>query len=344
MIARRGPGPSRALMVLAWTCAAPLLAFTLAWLLGQLVRDEWRWGQGLFWIPSLAALIAAGAGWLVLRIAAGRGPGARIGRVASAVAALAALGHMLYHEVGWRGWPAATGAPGSPASFIVSHWNARWPGRPSLECGRALAPVMGDIAVISNPGSMGRAAVAELWLPRGVRFHDRGVVAVATAWTVESFQVLAQERVPQVGDLWIAWIQVRAPDGRPLRILAADLPSSPLVARGAVARAVTAILARHAELPVPDLVVGDLNCTPRSVVLDALAPKQRAAPPWYACGWLPTFPREEPMWRIDAMLAGPDLAWVRYQTLDLGIGAHKAQRGAFQRSGADGVSGAPPAK
>ena len=116
----------------------------------------------------------------------------------------------------------------------------------------------------------------------------------------------------------------------PLRILAVDLPSDPRLPRARVADALAAVLARERDLPAPDLVLGDLNCTPGGVVFAkdfaALAP----APPWRARGWLPSFPRERPFWKIDAMLADPArLSWVRYRTLDLGTGAHKAQQGAF---------------
>jgi hypothetical protein len=36
-----------------------------------------------------------------------------------------------------------------------------------------------------------------------------------------------------------------------------------------------------------------------------------------------------PLLKIDAMVAGNGLAWKAYETINLGIGEHRAQRGRF---------------
>lgn len=329
------PGPSRALVATACALAVPFSAVALGWMLGRLVRDRWASLQMLFWMPALAAALAAGAAWLILWIAGGRSRAVRWWRRGCGAGALLALAVAAWNDVGWRGWPAdpaaVRAAAGERAPILVTHWNARWPGREALASGQALAPALGDITVISNPGSLLRTAVRELWLPAGWQARDFGPLAVVVApgWTLAPSRMLGYERFPLVGYVWLAWVVVERQDGLRLQILVADLPSAPEVARGEVARRASAMLGRSPELPAPDLLLGDLNTTPGSVVWDALAPRNDAAPPWRASGWLGSYPRESPALRIDAMLAGPALEWVRYRTLDLGFGAHRAQQGIF---------------
>ena len=127
--------------------------------------------------------------------------------------------------------------------------------------------------------------------------------------------------------LWAAWFDVAVPGAR-ITILAIDLPSFPGLPRAVVAGSLAELLA-DARLPgPPDLVLGDFNCTPGSVVFDALAVGPlEVAPPWRCSGWLGTYPRPWSPLRIDAMLAGTGVRWSSFRTIDLGIGKHRAQQG-----------------
>jgi hypothetical protein len=340
---RRGVGLAAA----GWVAAAPFLALACAWALGRVAGDRtWPW-QALFWIPALAAVVACGTAWLVLRLTGRGARGALAGRVVAVALGAWALLVMVTQDVGWGGWGAAR-----RAELTVTHWNARWPGRQALECGRALAPVLGDVTVISNPGAIVNRVVADVWLPEDVRaggaggdardaraagafVRDLGPVAVVARIPVTEFRLLEYQDVPEVGVVWAAWLTVAPGAGSDeVRILVIDLPSDPKEPRGRVADALEAMLARHPEAADPDLVVGDTNCTPGSVVFGRCFARLGRCEPWRASGWLPTYPRERPFWRIDAMLAQPSrLLWSRYRTIDLGVGAHKAQQGAFERNG-----------
>ena len=327
---RRGMGLAAA----GWVAAAPFLALACAWALGRMAGDRtWPW-QALYWIPALAAVIACATAWTVLRLTGRGARGARAGRVVAVLLGAWAAVVVALQDVGWGGWGAAR-----RAELTLTHWNARWPGRQALECGRALAPALGDVTVISNPGAIVNRVVSDEWLPADVRggdvvVRDLGPVAVVARITVLEFRLLEYLDVPDVGIVWAALLVVAPGAGSDdVRILVIDLPSDPKEPRGRVADALEAMLARHPEAADPDLVVGDTNCTPGSVVFERCFARLGRCEPWRASGWLPTYPRERPFWRIDAMLANhARLHWARYRTIDLGVGAHKAQQGAFERT------------
>ena len=327
---RRAPGNRRRVSrwaeAPAWVVLAACSAASAAWAIGQAIGDRWVWSQALYWTPAWAALVASMLGLG----AAGLLPRGRRSRVLGTwvmvAAALLSAARFLRWEVGW----ALTEFPSEGAALTVTHWNPQWPGAAALESGRALSTILGDVTIVSNPGSILRSAVADDWVPAGWAVRDHGHFAVVSRLPVVECSVLLFTSVPRVGLVWLGWVEVESPGAGRIGILVADLPSNPRLARGAVAEALAALVPPVLSGRVPDLVVGDLNCTPGSMVWDALAPGMDAAPPWRSRGWMATFKRPWPVLRIDSALVGPRLRWRRAESVDLGIGEHRAQRCAFE--------------
>lgn len=319
-------GPALALGVLL---ALPASAASIAWVAGQCVADRWSWAQWLFWTPAWAMAVTAAVGFAAAWRWLPRTPARGAAIVACGAAFALSTIRFAWNDIGWT-----TAATGGAGTITVTHWNPQWPGEESLACGKALAPELGDVTVISGPGSMLRFESRGVWLPDGYRSHDHGTFGIVSRIPVVEYRPLASTSIPGVGNIWLAWIVVRTEEGKDLRILAIDLPSSPRRARGDVAAGLAATLASAGVPGTPDLVVGDLNCTPGSVIIPVVAPGMSAAPPWRASGWLATYWRPWPILRIDHMLAGERLEWVGYRTADLGCREHRAQVGVFRWRGA----------
>ena len=322
---RRGSVPAGAVAAFALASVVPASVISVAWLLGQLALDRWTWSQWLFWLPSWAVAAVAAVGALASWRLLGPGPARRAAFAVLLPALALASARSARHEFGWS-WRASA----TQGAVSVTHWNPQWPGEQALEAGRALAPVLGDVTVITGPGSMLRASVRGGWLPDGAAARDFGMFGVVSRLPITEARILASASPPGIGAIWLAWIEVRAPGGQPIRILAVDLPSQPRLARGRVAAALSELLASTRMPAVPDLVLGDLNATPGSVVERVLAADHRPAPPWCATGWLCTYRRPWAQFKIDAMLAGPRLEWDSYRTVDLGMSEHRAQVGSVR--------------
>lgn len=304
-----------------WACWAAA-AGGAAWLLAQVVADRWEWSQWIFWIPGWAAALAALPALAVLHARSSRGPA--LAAATAAAWAVVAVGGLRFatQDIGWR-WPAT--APGGAIS--LTHWNARWPGQSALDAGRSLARELGDVTVISSPGSMLHETVAAEWLPEEFERWDIGLFGIVSRWPVTRARLLGSAAVGSHGTIWLGWFEVAVPSGDRLAILAVDLPSDPLLARGIVATALSDLLAACPPPAPPDVVLGDLNCTPGSVAVAALPDGPVPAPPWRSAGWLGTYPSEFPAFRIDTMRVGGRWRWGLYATVGTSAGLHRIQRG-----------------
>lgn len=322
---RRSVGPAGPGVAVVAGLVVPSLAVACAWMAGQAALDRWWWSQWCFWVPAWPVAIVTASGALAASRTIRPGVARRVALALLCGAALLAGARSARYEFGW-----APARASGPDSIDVTHWNPQWPGERALDFGRALAPELGDVAILTTPGSMLRATVADDWLPAGYRARNFGTFGVVSRLAIAEARVLATATPPGVGLVCIAWVEVRSERGDPLRILVVDLPSDPRVARGRVAAAARDLLAEVRLPALPDLVVGDLNSTPGSVVQRAVAPGCDHAPPWRCSGWLGTYERPWAQLRIDAMLSREGVEWVSYRTLDLGIGRHRAQRGAIR--------------
>ena len=308
---------------LAVMVVLPVSLIAFIWVAAQIARDQWVWSQCVFWVPAWVMFVVFAFGAWVARRSFGTPLPARTLCIALTAVTVWSAARFLRHDVGWQ--PMA--ATATSDDVVITHWNPQWPGDHALACGRALAGVIGDVAVISGPGSMFRSVVRDEWLPDGIRVVDLGVVAIASRLPVLECRILCHESIARIGTVWLAWMVVQSPSGAPIHILAVDMPSAPWVARGRLANAVRDVLRRVALPAAPDVVLGDCNCTPGSWVIAELANGCSPAPPWRASGWLCTFERPWALLRIDQMLAGERLAWRGYRTFDLGFSEHRAQQG-----------------
>lgn len=317
--------PARALRALGASCAVLGTCVALPWCVGQAFGDRWTWSQWLFWVPAWSVAAVTGGAWFAARRWGAPGSVRRAVLAVLAVAAAWSGARSAWTDFGWN--VVGAGAP-PPGAVVITHWNPQWPGARSLEAGSALAPELGDVAIVTSPGSLLRVAVRDVWLPEGYRAVDLGAVAIVSRLPVSEARMLAMAALGPKSNAWLAWFRVQLPSGLQLGVLAVDLPSQPLLARGDVAATLRSMLARAALPAAPDVVVGDLNSTPGSEVWHAVGELDvRPPPPWRSTGWLPSYSRPWPMVRIDAMFVGPRLRWDSWRTLDLGLGKHRAQQG-----------------
>jgi hypothetical protein len=136
--------------------------------------------------------------------------------------------------------------------------------------------------------------------------------------------------------MWAAHAELDGGPLGPLSVLVVDFPSNPTLPRGSAMAEATGWFAELPGAAHPDLLVGDFNSIEGSRLFQPW-PENAPAEPWRSAGWLGTFPRSAPVFRIDWMRAGPELRWRRYETLDLGTGLHRAQRGVLERNHSPGT-------
>jgi len=129
------------------------------------------------------------------------------------------------------------------------------------------------------------------------------------------------------GRWWIARFEVLPPawNGRPLRIAMVDLPSRPSLSRATVA-AWLREACEQGSLGEFDVVAGDFNATDGSVILRSCFPGCRDALSEAGTGWLATWPRRFPLWKIDHVLVAPAIEVEEGRTVDPGVGDHRMTR------------------
>jgi endonuclease/exonuclease/phosphatase family metal-dependent hydrolase len=113
--------------------------------------------------------------------------------------------------------------------------------------------------------------------------------------------------------------------GRPLTLLAVDLPSDPKRPRYEIALTARRLLA-SAAAPPPDIVVGDFNMTRGSAALKALFPRLAHAFDQAGRGYGATFRRGFPLYHLDHTLLADTVTATDYALVDLELGRHLAQR------------------
>lgn len=310
----------------AWrlALAVPFAVIAGMWLVGQVVGDRWAWSQVLSWLPALAASVAGAA--MVAALWGGRRRLERATRWIGAGVAVLAAGHFAWWSVGWGVAAERLPLAGEAAqrAWVVAHWNPHSPSDTAAECGQALVTAGADVYVISNPGAMLSPDHAG-WVPSGWHVARRPSVAVVSRWPVRSLDMLLDPSGPVHNAMWLALATVEDAEGRPWQLLVVDLPSNVRMARGTVAVAVAQHLDGVRDRVQPDLVLGDFNCLESSRIMHVW-PRHAPPRPWVCVGWLPTYRLDVPLWRIDWMLAAPPARFLRYDTLDLGLRLHRAQR------------------
>lgn len=275
--------------------AAPLLAASMQ---PRILLIQWAsWSP-----PLLTILLAASACFLLKRWA----------RVICVLLLAASLWQCWQTTLAWR-----PSAPLPAESVSILHVNARHPGRSADDWARALGTADADIIVVTECGWLAGTELARAWREEGRTVVVRSNVLVASRWRCESAAV-----VPAGADSRAALFQMHhAEDGRQLHLCAVDLPSGLTALRWSVLEQLRVGLS--AVEPNADVILGDFNTTPPAAVRalgnfdEAFAVAGR--------GIGATYPREFPLVRIDQCLVSPDWTVVSAATVDLGIGAHRAQ-------------------
>lgn len=281
--------------------AAGILA--LAWLAGQLARDATLPTALLFYLPSL--LVAAG--FVVL--AALRRLG---GRPALPLLTLAlpplAVGLLVEHRWGPPSPPPV--AAENPLRLV--HWNVSggWAGLDDVA--REIAAERPRVVVLSEgPERVARRVAAEL--PE-LEARSFGALSVLASGLVEADWV-ERSRELQMISATVSW------RGRQLRLLAANLASSPWTPRDpSLTRLRAAIVERR-----PDLVVGDFNAPRRSRMLSRLPDGYRHAYDEAGSGWSASWPVPLPLLSLDHVLCGPRVRAVGYRLRSTPWSDHRLQ-------------------
>ena len=295
-----------------------LLAWIMAglWTVGLVCADRFAWSQWLSWIP--APMVAVAVMGATLAILAARPARWRWHVPFMALAVVASLAWTLRVNVGPGGQPGTGGPP-----VTVLQWNTDWPSGNDPRSELALAANPADFVLISNRGSITAAERVQAWAGPDARVFGAGPFALVTRWpVVEATQIAAGGQGTQMW--WVARFTVVPPgwEGRPLRIAMVDLPSRPSLSRAAMADA----LGRACEqggLGEVDLVAGDFNATETSVILSRCFSGMSDALSEAGSGWLATWPRIMPLWRIDHVLISGRLETRRGGMIDPGVSHHR---------------------
>lgn len=287
------------------------------WLVGRVAGDAWWWSQWLFWIPS-AAVLALALAALALSSVVGHAR-RRPGMAVQSGVALLALVALLRSDLGIRAQePMITSD-----TIRVLQWNTNWPASDDARSVQSLAETPADIVLISNRGAITSADQVRLWAGPEARVVGAGPFALVTRWPVGEAVQIAGGGGPGKR-WWVARFELLPPmwNGRPMRIAMVDLPSRPTLSRAAVAEALHQAC-EEGSLGDVDVVAGDFNATDGSVILTRCFPGFHDALQQAGWGWLATWPRRFPLWRIDHILVAPELDVVRGRTVDPGISGHR---------------------
>lgn len=294
------------------------LASVAAWGIGRLVSDRWVWSQWLAWIPSLAALavvaVALAVGWALGRSVRSVRP------ALLALSTVALLVAMLRDDLGVR-----AGRPNADGVRLLQ-WNTNWPAGDDARSAQALARESVDLVLISNRGAITSPDIVRQWAGPQARVVGAGPFALVTTMPVREARQVFAGGTPG-SRWWIARFEVLPPawNGRPLRIAMVDLPSRPSLSRATVA-AWLREACEQGSLGEFDVVAGDFNATDGSVILRSCFPGCRDALSEAGTGWLATWPRRFPLWKIDHVLVAPAIEVEEGRTVDPGVGDHRMTR------------------
>lgn len=287
----------------------------IAWLAGCALGDAWRWSQWLFWIPGFAVAVLAAVALVAARAAVSRrrwsGP--------QACLLVTTLLSSLWQNLGF-------GPSGidHPMAVRILQWNTAWPSSDDARSADFLAAHPHDLVLISNRGAITSPDLVRAWAGTEARVVGAGPFALITRLPViEARQVAVGGKGRQLW--WVARFEVAPPtwSGRTLRIAMVDLPSRPTIAKSLVAEGLWQAC-EAGELGEVDLVAGDFNATDGSVILRRCFPAYRDALSVAGRGWLATWPRRFPLWKIDHVLLGDSVDAVAACTLDAVVSQHRA--------------------
>ena len=290
------------------------------WGIGRIIGDRNSLVQWISWIPTLG-VVAFGLVWLACR--AGDRRRHRVRRWGGLACAALACGAAVRGE--FRPWTDHV-AP-SPQDIRIVQWNTDHPSGNDPRSMTALATICAehdvDLFLISNRGSITTQNCVRQWA--GPQFFSAGAgpFACVTTFPIEEARVIA---VTGTGNnmIWLAKFVVRPPswNGRALRIAMVDLPSKPTLSRMQVAQELL-IDIRRGDLGEVDIVAGDFNALPGSLILSRVFPTFHDSWAQAGSGLRTSWPRLFPLWSIDHVLLTPDMRAISSVTANPGVSKHR---------------------
>ena len=290
------------------------------WGIGRIIGDRNSLVQWISWIPTLG-VVAFGLVWLACR--AGDRRRHRVRRWGGLACAALACGAAVRGE--FRPWTDHV-AP-SPQDIRIVQWNTDHPSGNDPRSMTALATICAehdvDLFLISNRGSITTQNCVRQWA--GPQFFSAGAgpFACVTTFPIEEARVIAASG--KGNDMvWVAKFVVRPPswNGRALRIAMVDLPSKPTLSRMQVAQELL-IDIRRGDLGEVDIVAGDFNALPGSLILSRVFPNFHDSWAQAGSGLRTSWPRLFPLWSIDHVLLTPDMRAISSVTANPGVSKHR---------------------
>lgn len=286
---------------------------TVIWVIATIASDRWWWSQWLLWLTSLILFPAGLMGMTGLRLGQNKAWWCLSG--------LSILGLLLFLGARWGTFQRNT----QPAHDLrVMQWTAGHAYDEVEQHAGSIAAVDADLTIVEG----GRRIVATDTFKRWSAGFDvalKGGFVIASKVPIESLKTKHW-----ADDIILVELIVRWKDS-PIRLLVVDLPSNPIRSRDSIAKQVRGILEDAGE--VPQILIGDFNLTASSWQLRHLAPDR--SPIWnqVGMGWGGTFPRSFPIYRLDHVLASPEMTdRLSVSTIDPGVGRHRAQILTLQES------------
>ena len=299
--------------------------------------SEWhRYVQPLVWIPDwvwLVGILPLGVVGITLGIRSRRSGCLKAG---FSILAMAVPFVVLSVSVWQREWKPGVSADSTSASRII-FLNASDP--PRENAGGiidAVEALDADLVVIVNPGW-----IAPAWRQRvaagALNPSDGRSGSAATPWVIRWMTPILVASRGQTVKLrtvirrgGIKAVRISLPEELSVslgmsQVMVVDLPSDWHRSRTGIVKelgvAIQSDMDRRGE--GVDLVLGDFNLTPRTRALASLLPGMHDLFVTGGIGWGATWPRENPVIRIDFALGGDMLGPTSVETFNPGTGGHR---------------------
>ena len=282
--------------------------FLLAWLAGVIWSDRSLATQFLSWIPTFPLVpFAVAAAWTART---------RMGLGGWGLAAAVLFGWVLFVEQPWRPGTEPTGG------LRLLQWTMSHDKSDRVTHAEYIIREDADITILTHGYGVRGTDEIRQWLGAGHAPYKIGFFTILTRLPVRHIRSVASG-----DDIHARFIEIdtTAKLGRPLRILAVDLPSSVTRSRWQVATKLKGWVEQRTTGGI-DLVLGDFNMRRGSAAMRHAFPGLVHAWDLAGRGWGPSWSRSLPIYRIDHVLVAPWLNVADCTTADPGIGRHRTQR------------------
>lgn len=303
--------------ILGWVYSTIAVLILLAWFSGRILTDSYHWSQWLWWIPTPAMICVVLLG-LISTLRPVNTTTIRNNRIYKWLAVTISITayFMIFEQSFIR--PDFQSSDG----LRISHWNLTHPSPRQFEAyADALNEIQADIVVLTSASGVP-------WLERVSEKHalDQRPYACGVFTLLSRFPVIGSRELYRRENQWCWLVEVDTTKelGRTIILYLVDLPSEISMSRMLIANELLNALDR-AEVPPPDIVIGDFNIPRGSSSIRAIFPDFKHAFDEAGHGYAATFPRDFPLYHIDHMLIGDSMRVLDYDIINPGMGRHNAQ-------------------